>query len=155
MPSPAHALRSRSALERSNPECGGHGAREREDVLGEQAQPRKPRDTPEPLELAVPDLRPCEAGLRERPRRRSHSSNGTDDPSTPNGDLIAAGVGAGFDAVVSIDQGADFERAISGQPILDVLLPGSQGSRLEDVLPVVESIEAALDRGQKGSIEKV
>ena len=72
-----------------------------------------------------------------------------------NGDLIAAAVGAGFDAVVSIDQGADFERAISGQPILGVLLPGSQGSRLEDVLPVVESIEAALDRGQKGSIEKV
>ena len=53
------------------------------------------------------------------------------------------------------DQGADFERAISGQPILAVLLPGSQGSRLEDVLPLVEGIEAALDRGQKGSIERV
>ncbi len=43
----------------------------------------------------------------------------------------------------------------SGQPILAVLLPGSQGSRLEDVLPLVEGIEAALDRGQKGSIERV
>jgi hypothetical protein len=71
-----------------------------------------------------------------------------------NGDLIAA-IGAGFDAVVSIDQGTNFERAISRRPILGVLLPGSQGSRLEDVLPLVDGIEAALDRGQKGSIERV
>lgn len=72
-----------------------------------------------------------------------------------NGDLIAAAVAAGFDAVVSIDQGRDFEQAVRDQPILGVLIPGAQGSRLADVLPLVHGIEAALARGDKGSIERV
>lgn len=75
--------------------------------------------------------------------------------SLSNGALIAAAVAAGFDAVVSIDQGRDFERAVHGQPILGVLLPGTQGSRLADVLPMADRIEEALARGAKGSIERL
>jgi len=69
-----------------------------------------------------------------------------------NGELIAAAIAAGFGAVVSIDQGQDFERAVSGKDILAVLLPGTQGSRLADVLPLVPRIEAALASGRGGSI---
>ena len=43
-----------------------------------------------------------------------------------NGALIAAAVDAGFDAVVSIDQGHDFARAVAGRPIVAILLPGLQ-----------------------------
>ncbi len=69
-----------------------------------------------------------------------------------NGALVAAAVGAGFGAVVTIDQGQDFVRAVSGTPIIAVLLPGLQGSRLVDVLPFVQRIEQALGEATPGAI---
>lgn len=69
-----------------------------------------------------------------------------------NGRLIAAAIAAGFDAIVSIDQGQDFERAVAGQPIAAVLLPGSQGNRLEDIVPLLARILEALDRAEPGRI---
>ncbi len=72
-----------------------------------------------------------------------------------NGALIAAAVDAGFDAVVSIDQGHDFARAVAGRPIVAILLPGLQGSRLDDVLPFVDRIEQALGSAQPGAIVRL
>jgi predicted nuclease of predicted toxin-antitoxin system len=68
-----------------------------------------------------------------------------------NGALVAAAIDAGFDAVVTIDQGHDFARAVAGRPIIAILLPGSQGSRLDDVLPLVEAIGRALDTALPGA----
>ena len=72
-----------------------------------------------------------------------------------NGELIRAAVDAGFDAVISIDQGHDFERAVAGQPIVAILLPGTQGARLEDVLPLVPMVEVALDDALAGIVTRL
>lgn len=72
-----------------------------------------------------------------------------------NGDLVAAAIDAGFDVIVSIDQGSDFGHAVRHQPIAAVLLPGSQGNRLPDVVPLVPRILEALGRAEPGDITRV
>ena len=72
-----------------------------------------------------------------------------------NGDLVDACVEAGFDVILSIDQGQDFTKAVKGKAIAAVLLPGSQGSRLTDVLPLVDKILEAIPSARRGSIRRV
>jgi hypothetical protein len=72
-----------------------------------------------------------------------------------NGELISAAVDAGFDVVISIDQGHDFERAVAGRPIVAILFPGTQGGRLEDILPLVPKVEAALGDASTGIVTRL
>lgn len=72
-----------------------------------------------------------------------------------NGELIRAAVDAGFEAIITIDQGGEFEAAVRGQPIVGVLLPGRGGSRLRDVLPLVPQIRDALAVGRPGEIHRL
>lgn len=72
-----------------------------------------------------------------------------------NGELIKAAVDAGFEAIVTIDQGGEFRAAVRGQPILAVLLPGRDGSRLRDVLSRVPQIHDALETGHPGEVYRI
>ena len=72
-----------------------------------------------------------------------------------NGDLVNACIEAGFDVILSIDQGHDFAKAVEGKAIAAVLLPGSQGSRLADVLPFVDKILEAILIARRGAITLV
>ena len=72
-----------------------------------------------------------------------------------NGDLVDAAVEAGFEIILSIDHGQDFAKAVKGKGIAAVLLPGSQGSRLDDVLPLVDKILAAIPTARQGAITRV
>lgn len=72
-----------------------------------------------------------------------------------NGELIRAAVDAGFEAIITIDQGGEFEAAVRGQPIIGVLLPGRGGSRLREVLLRVPQIHQALAVGRAGEIHRL
>ena len=63
-----------------------------------------------------------------------------------------AAVDAGFDVIVSIDQGQEFRSAVRDQPIAAVLFPGRQGSRLADLLPLMQQLLATIASAKNGEV---
>jgi predicted nuclease of predicted toxin-antitoxin system len=72
-----------------------------------------------------------------------------------NGAVVEAAVEAGFEVIVSIDQGHDFARAVEGKPIAAILLPGAQGSRLEGVRSLVPAALVAIPDAAQGVVTRI
>ena len=72
-----------------------------------------------------------------------------------NGQLVAAAIESGFDILLSIDQGPMFEVAVRGRPISAVLFPGSQGSRLDDLRPLIPDALIAIANAKPGTITRI
>lgn len=72
-----------------------------------------------------------------------------------NGELVAAAVEAGFEALVTVDQGADIARAVRGKAISIIQITGAGSNRLEDVQPFVPGILDAMPKAPAGVVTTV
>lgn len=67
-----------------------------------------------------------------------------------NGSLLNAIQGA-FDAFITIDGNIEYQQALSHRPF-SIIIVKSISNRLEDLIPLVPAITAALNRGHAGEI---
>jgi predicted nuclease of predicted toxin-antitoxin system len=72
-----------------------------------------------------------------------------------NGELVGAAVEAGFEALITVDQGTDMARASRGQAIAIIQISGARSNRLEDVLPYVPGVLDVLPRARPGAVTRV
>jgi len=72
-----------------------------------------------------------------------------------NGELVVTAVEAGFDALITVDQGTDMARATRGQAIAVIQISGARSNRLEDVLPYVQGILRTMLSAQPGAVTRV
>lgn len=72
-----------------------------------------------------------------------------------NGELVAAAVEAGFEALITVDQGTDMARASRGRAIAVIQISGARSNRLEDVLPCVPGVLDVLPTARSGAARRV
>jgi hypothetical protein len=71
--------------------------------------------------------------------------------SKKNGELLKAAEIAGFDVLISVDQGLAFQQSPTGRK-LSVIVVRSPSNRPEDLLPLVGAILRALENIQPGEV---
>ena len=68
-----------------------------------------------------------------------------------NGELIQLAAVDGFDAIITLDRGMQFEHDISKLP-LGILVVRSKSSRYSDLAPLITNIDAALSSLKPGNL---
>jgi hypothetical protein len=71
-----------------------------------------------------------------------------------NGDLLTHAAAAGFEAFVTADQSLQFQQNLRGSPLFVVVLV-ARSNALEDLLPVVPEMLAALAKPESGRIVRI
>jgi predicted nuclease of predicted toxin-antitoxin system len=66
-----------------------------------------------------------------------------------NGELLRAAEDAGYDVLVTVDQGMPSQQHLAGRK-LSIVLVRSRTNQIEDLLPLVDSISKALEAIQPG-----
>jgi predicted nuclease of predicted toxin-antitoxin system len=85
---------------------------------------------------------------------QAHSVDWAELKGKKNGDLLRAAEAAGYGALVTVDQGIRHEQNLRDRAIgIVVLLPRT--NQLEDLIPVVEGVEAALATLAPGQVIEI
>ena len=71
-----------------------------------------------------------------------------------NGDLLRLAAAGHFDALVTVDQGFEYQQNVSKLPIAVIIVIGA-GNRLEDLQPLVPEIVAVLSENLGPRIYRV
>ena len=71
-----------------------------------------------------------------------------------NGDLLAAAEAAGFDVLLTVDQGIEYEQNLQGRKLAIVILC-AKTNRLKDLLSSLETCLACLDSLGPGQIVRI
>jgi len=71
-----------------------------------------------------------------------------------NGELLRAAADAGFDVFVIADRNLQFQQNLS-QTRLGVILLAAQSNAMEDLLPLVPALLAAIPKSRSGSLRRV
>jgi hypothetical protein len=70
---------------------------------------------------------------------------------TKNGELLRAAESAGYDVLLTVDQGISHQQPLSKRK-LSIIILSSSTNQIEDLLPFVDEILRALDTIQSGQI---
>ena len=68
-----------------------------------------------------------------------------------NGELLRAAEVAGYDVLLTVDQGIPYQQRLAGLK-LSIILVRSRTNQIEDLLPLVDAILTALEMIQPGQI---
>ncbi len=84
----------------------------------------------------------------------AHTAQWADLKGKKNGDLLRSAESAGYDALVTVDQGIPYQQSIRGRKlsILVLLTPTNQ---MEDLLPLMDRMLAALNNLKSGEVVQI
>jgi len=71
-----------------------------------------------------------------------------------NGELLALMAGAGFEVLLTVDQNLRYQQNLTGSAVAVVVMV-APSNRLQDVMPLVPKVEAALTGIQSGDVVEV
>src|SRR6266851_4020399 len=83
------------------------------------------------------------------PNHDAHTAQWAGLKSKKNGDLLVAAEAAGYDVLLTVDQGIPHQQNSAGRK-LSIILVRSRTNQIEDLLPYVNTILQALETIQPG-----
>ena len=83
------------------------------------------------------------------PRHDAHTAQWAGFKGKKNGDLLRAAEVAGYEVMLTVDQGIPYQRNPAGGK-LSIILVHSRTNQIEDLLPLVEMISHVLEKIQPG-----
>jgi predicted nuclease of predicted toxin-antitoxin system len=106
------------------------------------------------MKILLDENLPHELRLRLIPAHEVFTVAYLDWAALQNGDLLAQAAAAGFDAMVTKDQGIEFEQNLASLPLAVVVLR-AKTNRLEDIRPLVPQLLAVLQSLKPRSLIRV
>jgi predicted nuclease of predicted toxin-antitoxin system len=88
------------------------------------------------------------------PNHAAHTVHWAGLKGTKNGELLRAAESAGYDVLLTVDQGIPQQQPLAGRKLSIVVL-SSNTNQIEDLLPFVDKILRALDTIQSGQIRVI
>ena len=83
------------------------------------------------------------------PSHDAHTTQWADFKGQKNGELLLAAEGAGYEVLLTVDQGIPHQTDPAGRK-LSIIVIRSRTNQIEDLLPVVDAISHALETIQPG-----
>ena len=77
----------------------------------------------------------------------AHTAQWVDLKGKKNGELLRAAEVAGYDVLITVDQGIPHQQYSAGRK-LSIILVHSRTNQIEDLLPLVDAIQEALEKIQ-------
>jgi hypothetical protein len=87
-------------------------------------------------------------------RHEAHSAEWAGLKSKKNGDLLRAAEVAGYDVLLTVDQGLEYQQNLTARR-LSIISISSKTNKLEDLLPLVHAILEVLSRIEPGELVRI
>jgi predicted nuclease of predicted toxin-antitoxin system len=87
-------------------------------------------------------------------KHETHTAEWAGLKSKKNGDLLIAAEAAGYDVLVTVDQGLAYQQNLAGRR-LSIVSIRARTNQLEDLLPLVDGILEALKTIRQGQIIQI
>lgn len=88
------------------------------------------------------------------PNHDAHTAQWAGLKGTKNGELLQAAEVAGYDVLLTVDQGIPYQTVFAGRK-LSIILVRSRTNQIEDLLPLVDAIVQAMEAIQPGQIVEI
>jgi predicted nuclease of predicted toxin-antitoxin system len=88
------------------------------------------------------------------PSHEAHTAEWAGLKGRKNGDLLRSAEAAGYDVLLTVDQGIPHQQPPAGRRI-SIILIRARTNQLEDLLPLVDAILGALEAAEPGQTSEV